>query len=125
MRIKEIAFDPAARTFTLDFERGGKATIAMAKVDQNRHTLDIAFDKAIPDRPFAALRSMYVTDFNNDVAKIAIREKAAKGWREDSILTFKKATVTELWAGRSTISRHNSSSPDIVFGNFSDSVKKP
>jgi hypothetical protein len=125
VRIKEIAFDPAKRTFTLDFERGGKATIAMAIADKNRSVLDVTLDKAIADRPFAAFRSMYVTDFNNDVAKVAVREKTAKGWREDAIMTFKKANATEVWAGRSTISRHNSSSPDMVFNTFSDGVKKP
>ncbi len=125
VRIKEIAFDPAKRTFTLDFERGGKATIAMAMADRNRTTLDVTLDRPITDRPFAALRSMYVTDFNNDVAKVAVREKNAKGWREDSILNFKKATASEIWAGRSTISRHNSSSPDMVFGAFTDGVKQP
>jgi hypothetical protein len=123
VKIKEIAFDPAKRTFTLEFVRGGKATLAMAMVDRNRTTLDVAFDKAIGDRPFAALRSMYVTDFNNDVARLAVREKNAKGWREESVMMFKKATATELWAGRSTVSRHNSSSPDMVFGNFSSTAK--
>ena len=84
VRIREVAFDPKARTFTLAFERGGAATVKMASTDQNRHTLEVALDKAVDGRPFAALRSMYVTDFNNDVARIAVREKGAKGWREDA-----------------------------------------
>jgi hypothetical protein len=126
VKLKEIAFDPAARTFTLQFERGGSATMVMSKTDQNRHALDVAFDKAIPDRPFAALRSMYVTEFNNDVARIAIRETNAKSWREEPIMAFKRATATDVWAGRHTLSRHNTSSPDMVFSGFSDrSVKTP
>ena len=44
VRIKEVAFDPKARTFSLQFERGGSATVKMAKTDQNRNTLEIAFD---------------------------------------------------------------------------------
>ena len=90
----------------------------MAKVDQNRHVLDVAFDKAVEGRPFAALRSMFVTDFNNDVARIAVREQNAKGWREDGIMTFKRASATDVWAGRIAPSRHNTSSPDMVFGAF-------
>ena len=125
VRIKEIAFDPAKRTFTLDFERGGKATIAMAVVDRNRTILDVAFDKGVSDRPFAALRSMYVTEFNNDVARVAVREKDARGWREDGIMGFKKAIATDVWAGRSAISRHNSSSPDMMFGGFTGAAAKP
>jgi hypothetical protein len=67
---------------------------------------------------------MYVTDFNNDVARVAVRETGAKGWREDGIMSFKKATATDLWAGRTTISRHNSSSPDLVFSDFRDGLAK-
>ena len=97
----------------------------MAKVDQNRNLLEVAFDKPIEGRPFAALRSMYVTDFNNDVARIAVREKGAKGWREGAIMAFDRATATDIWAGRIAPSRHNTSSPDMVFGAFSDGKAPP
>jgi hypothetical protein len=120
VKIKEIAFDPEARTFTLSFERGGRATVRMAATDQNRHVLEVAFDKPIEGRPIAALRSMYVTEFNNDVARIAVRETGAKGWREDGIMSFKRAKATDVWMGRTTPSRHNTSSPDMVFSAFGD-----
>ncbi|MBX9588627.1 MAG: hypothetical protein K2X43_04935 [Hyphomonadaceae bacterium] len=125
VKIKEVAFEPKSRTFTLVFERGGSATVKMTATDQNRHVLDVAFDKAIDGRPFAALRSMYVTDFNNDVARIAVREKGAKGWREDGIMAFKRATATDVWTGRVSPSRHNTSSPDMVFSGFSDVKETP
>jgi hypothetical protein len=118
VKIKEVAFDPKSRTFTLEFERGGSATVHMTSLDQNRQVLDIAFAKPIGGRPFAALRSMYVTDFNNDVARVAVREPGAKGWREDGILTFNGAKATDLWVGRVAPSRHNTSSPDMVFSGF-------
>ncbi len=120
VRFKEIVFDAKSRTFTLAFERGGTATLKLAKVDQSRISLDVVFDQPINGRPFTALRSMYITDFNNDVARVAVREKGAKGWREEPIMGFKKATATDIWAGRTAISRHNTSSPDIVFSQFSD-----
>jgi hypothetical protein len=119
VRIREVAFEPKSRTFRLAFERGGSATVTMAKVDQNRHALEVAFDKGIDGRPFAALRSMYVTDFNNDVARIAVIEKGAKGWREEGIMAFKRASATDVWLGRVSPSRHNTSSPDVVFRAFS------
>ena len=121
VKIREIAFDPKIKTFTLAFERGGSATVAMTKTDQNLNALDVAFDRPISGMPFAALRSMYVTDFNNDVARIAVREKGAKGWREDVIMSFKRATATDVWTGRVSPSRHNTSSPDMVFNGFSGS----
>ncbi len=118
VKIREVAFDPAARTFTLAFERGGAATVKMSTTDQNRNALDVSFDRPVDGRPFAALRSMYITDFNNDVARIAVREKDAKGWREEPILAFKRALATDIWAGRVSPSRHNTSSPDMVFNGF-------
>ncbi|MEZ5856600.1 MAG: hypothetical protein R3D67_18325 [Hyphomicrobiaceae bacterium] len=118
VRLREIAFDPKLRRFTLDFMRGGKAALTMAAVDQNRHALDVTFDKPIADLPFAALRSMYVTEFNNDVARVGVREPGAKGWREEPVLTFKGSAVTHLWAGRTGVSRHNSSSPDMAVLGF-------
>ena len=119
VKLREVAFDPKVRTFTLAFERGGTASVKMARTDQNRHTLEVAFDKPIEGRPFAALRSMYVTEFNNDVARIAVREKGAQGWREGPIMAFTRAGASEVWAGRVSPSRHNTSSPDMVFGPFS------
>lgn len=118
VKLSEIVFDPKTRTFTLAFERGGTATLRMATVDHNRHTLDVAFDKPISGRPFAALRSMFITDFNNDVARVAVREKGAKGWREEPIMAFNRALATDVWAGRTAPSRHNTSSPDMVFSGF-------
>jgi hypothetical protein len=61
-----------------------------------------------------------VTEFNNDVARIAVREKGAKAWREDTIMKFNKATATDIWAGRLSPSQHNTASPDMVFNSFSD-----
>src|SRR5262245_496045 len=120
VKLREVAFDPKSRTFTIAFERGGAASVRMAKTDRDRNTLEVEFDKGIEGRPFAALRSMYVTDFNNDVARIAVREKGAKGWREDAIMAFARATATDVWTGRTAPSRHNTSSPDMVLNGFSD-----
>ncbi|MEM9358426.1 MAG: hypothetical protein AAGB04_19745, partial [Pseudomonadota bacterium] len=68
--------------------------------------------------PFTALRSMYVTDFNNDVARVAARVSGKKGWHEDTIMAFKGGQITSLWAGRTAPSQHNTSSPDMVFKDF-------
>ena len=73
---------------------------------------------AVTGAPFAALRSMYVTEFNADVARIAVREKDAPGWREEPIMAFRRVTATDVWAGRLTPSRHNTSAPDMVFNAF-------
>jgi hypothetical protein len=54
------------------------------------------------------------------VARIAVREHGAQGWREDHIMKFDRATATDLWAGRLVPSRHNTSSPDMIFNSFSE-----
>ena len=120
VKLTEVAFDPKRRTFALRFERGGSAELKIVSVDRAMSAFDVTFDKPISGRPFAMLRSMYVTEFNNDVARIAVREKGAKGWREDDIMRFTKATATDIWTGRTAPSRHNTSSPDVVFNSFSD-----
>jgi len=118
VRLTEIAFDPRRRAFTLGFARGGSATIRLASVDQHRTILDVALDRAIDGVPFAALRSMFVTETNNDVARVGTRAKDAKGWAEEPIMTFRRATATSVWTGRVAPSRHNTSSPDMVFDGF-------
>ncbi len=117
--INEIAFEPTSRTFRLSFERGGSATVRMAGTNTNLIMFDVAFDRPITEKPFAMLRSMYVTEFNNDVARIALREKGAKSWREDNIMKFDRAFATDVWAGRLSPSHHNGTSPDIMFNSFS------
>jgi hypothetical protein len=64
------------------------------------------------------LRSMFVTEVNADVARLAWREKGARAWSEAPIMTFEKASAIELWAGRHAPSRHNTSAPDMVFRDF-------
>jgi hypothetical protein len=120
VKIKEAAFDPDKLQFTLTFERGGSATVKIANVDANRIALDVAFDHGIDGNSFAMLRSMYVTEFNNDTARIAVREQGAKGWREENIMKFDHARATDIWIGRLTPSQHNTTSPDVVFNSFSD-----
>src|SRR5205823_3238241 len=70
VNFKEIAFDPTTKTFTLSYMDGSTGTLKLASIDENRMILDVDLGKPVGnDRSFAALRSMYVTEFNADVAK--------------------------------------------------------
>ena len=81
--------------------------------------LQIGLDAvASAERPFAALRSMFVTEANSDVAHVAWRGKGDKGWREEPVMSFSRGNAVELWAGRITPSRHNTSAPDMIFRDF-------
>ena len=117
--LKEVAFDPATMTFTLNFARGGSAKLKIEKIDQDRISLETTFSGAMPNGlPFAAMRSMYATEINADVTKVAWRAKSGAGWSESPIMTFKGAPATEIWAGRTVPSNHNLSAPDMVFQQF-------
>jgi hypothetical protein len=116
--IREVAFDPQTRTFTLQFARGGSATLRLDKLDQERIVLDVALDPAVADRPFAALRSMFVSEGNSDVARVGWRGKDSDAWRQEPVMDFKRAHAAEIWAGRLAPSRHNTSAPDMVFRDF-------
>ena len=124
--LKEISFDPETRSFTLAFAQGGSATVRLTTIDQDRQVLDVGFDRAVAgEGGFAALRSMYATAFNCDVARVAWRAPGTPGWGEGAIMDWKGGEASELWAGRLTASRHNTSAPDMVFGAFSDGPMRP
>lgn len=116
--LKNIAFDPQIKAFTLAFARGGGATVRLDALDRERLALDVAFDAPIPAVPFAALRSMFVSEDNADVARVAVRESPAGARRTEPVMAFRSAPATDLWAGRLVPSRHNASAPDLTFGPF-------
>lgn len=116
--ISEVVFDPATRSFRLSFARGGAATLRLAALDQEAITLDATLAVPIAGAPFASLRSMFVTEVNNDVARVGWRSKGAQAWRQEPVMQFKRAEAVELWAGRTIPSRHNLSAPDMVFRDF-------
>src|SRR3954453_19585408 len=105
-------------TFRLTFAAGASATVKVDALDRDRLALDVSFEQPVTGKPFAALRSMYVTDTNTDVARLALREEPAAGWRGEPVMAFKAARATDLWAGRLVPSRHNTSAPDLLFSRF-------
>ena len=118
VKLKEIAFDPESRTFALAFAGGGGAHLALAALDREHIALDVTLDAPIAGAPFAALRSMYVTEFNADVARLAWKTLGGTGWGEAQVMAYPGGVVSEIWAGRLVPSRHNTSAPDMVFGPF-------
>src|SRR5579871_4928760 len=116
--ISEVDFDPAARSFRLTFSRGGEATLRLDAVDREHITLDVTFDRPVTGGPFAALRSMFVTDTNADAAQVTWLAPGGKAFETVPVMAFRHADVTELWAGRRLPSRHNTSAPDMIFRSF-------
>ncbi len=125
VELNEIAFDPKTKTFTLSFKAGGKAEMRIDTLDPDRIVLDVTFDGVPRNKPFASIRSMYVTEANSDTAHVAWRTKGGNAWGEARVLDFKGADATELWTGRMMPSRHNTSAPDTVFSRFSKGLPEP
>ena len=119
VNIREVMFDPNTKAFRLQFVRGGSATLRLQTLDTDRQVLDVTLDPQVgTDLPFAALRSMFVTEINNDVAHLAWRSNGAQSWERQLLMDFKRASAVEVWAGRLVPSRHNTSAPDMVFRDF-------
>lgn len=117
--LSEVVFDPDQRRFTLGFARGGSASLTLAALDTEHIALSVTLDRPVSGgRPFAAMRSMFVTEFNADVASVAWRAPGARSWRQQPIMDFTSASAVELWAGRVVPSRHNTSAPDMIFTDF-------
>ena len=118
VNIREVVFDPNTRSFRLQFARGGSATLRLETLDTDKQVLDVTLDQPVGDVPFAALRSMFVTEINNDVAHLDWRVKGAQSWERTPIMDFRRASAVEVWAGRLVPSRHNTSAPDTIFRDF-------
>jgi hypothetical protein len=118
VEFKEISFHPQSRTFRIAFADGGAGTVKVSEINDDHILLDVGFDQVIVGKPFAALSSMYVTEFNADVARIALQRPDEKAWLEAPIMAFGTARATKAWMGRVSPSRHNISAPDMVFSGF-------
>jgi hypothetical protein len=119
--VRDVSFEPETRSFRLSFARGGVATVRLRTLDQERIVLDVGLDPVGAERPFAALRSMFVSDTDADVAQVGWRAKGSEAWQHAGVMEFKRASAVELWAGRTVPSRHNVSAPDMSFQDFSSS----
>jgi hypothetical protein len=114
----DVAFDPATLTFTMGFVRGGAGSVRVVAVDRERTAVEVSLDERVPrDRPVLAMRSMFVTPDNADVADVLWSGPRGAGGTA-SVKDFRVADVTSIRFGRSVISRHNTSAPDTAFLGF-------
>jgi hypothetical protein len=113
--IRSISFEPATLTFRLSFANGASGVLTVAETTPAITRLTLSLDPPVAaDRPFAALRSMFVTPAQADVAVAAWPgEKSAA-----PILEFGRINAPSARFGRIEQSRHNLSAPDLVFDEF-------
>jgi hypothetical protein len=61
---------------------------------------------------------MYVNRYRSDVSEVSWRDDEAGPWRTEPVLSFHGAEARALRLGRTEISMHNTSAPDLVFYGF-------
>ncbi len=106
VNLSAIRFDPATMTFDLTFRAGGTATVKVAAIDRSHVALDVVFAQAVAGRPFAGLRSMYVTETNADGARVEWRAAGANRWQEAPVMDFRGGEGIEMKLTRAVPSRH-------------------
>ena len=115
--IRSIAFEPATMTFRLSFSNETRGVLKVAAVTRAGLSLALALDPPVPaGRPFAALRSMFVTPAQADVAVAAV--PGGTGVTIAPILDFSRMKARIARFGRIAQSQHNLSAPDLVFDEF-------
>ena len=81
---KPFSIPQSASSTCLSKEVLGPPRLRIASGDSNRLALYVAFDQDINGGPFATLRLMYVTEFNNNPLALLSASAGAKGWHEDN-----------------------------------------
>lgn len=116
VRIRKVTIDPQARSFHLDYVKGGSADLTVAKADHEELRLAVSLAPPVRKGPFLALRSMYVADDNADAAELHVTGGPRS--RNLPAVGFGQLQGTTIRFSRSVVSRHNTSAPDISFEKF-------
>lgn len=115
--VREIVFDPVRVSFRLRFADERIGTLAIVETGAAASSLEMTIDPPLPaGRPFAALRSMFVTPVQADVSTVHWSDGAGASTR--TILDFDRFRSAGARFGREQASTHNLSAPDFVFEGF-------
>ena len=119
--IRSISFEPATLTFRLSFRGGASGVLTVAETTPASTKLAVSLDPPVAaGQPFAALRSMFVTPAQADVAVAAWPGEK----RAAPILEFNRVNAPSARFGRIKQSRHNLSAPDLVFDEFATAAPR-
>ena len=115
--IRSIVFDPATMAFRISFRNQTRGVLRVSDATPARTVLALTLVPPVAvDQPFAALRSMFVTTSQADVAIAAWQGEGSQV--SASILEFSSIKAPSARFGRIQQSHHNLSAPDLVFDEF-------
>lgn len=118
----EVTTRPLA--FHLRFAQGGRAEVKVAEVSEARTALVVSLTAPTRrDVPFAVLRSMYVAADNADLSALRWRTTSAAPVQSRDLPSITTLEAVQIRFGRMLPSRHNTSAPDIRFGDFESAAR--
>jgi hypothetical protein len=116
--IQMVTYDPSKQAFNVRYSAGGKATLRLVQADRGvTRVRVVAHYAASQQTPFATVRSMFVSDGNDDVDSVSWSD-AGGAAHSDSIGRFQYGQGVQFVFGRTMTSRHNTSAPDILVGSL-------
>ncbi len=120
VEITSININPKARRFDLVFAKGGKGKLEFGEPTPTSFSVNVVLERAATtlNQPFAAVRSMYVSETNADSARLMWRSSPGSEWKGGLLPTVKQEQAVEVKIDRVVPSKHNTLSPDFVFKNF-------
>lgn len=119
-----VATRPMAVHLTL--ADGSRMVARVGETSRRRTVLDVRTSRASEaDRPFAVLRSMYVSDDNADVSELRSQADPKAPWRTTPLPELDIVAGRAFRFGRSVVSRHNTSAPDLLLHGFGNGVRPP
>jgi len=111
--LKSIAFERESLSFRLAF-KAGAGELRVAEASPERTRVEVSLPPGAGG--FAALRSMFVSEAMADTAEA--RLDGGTGAVRFPVLGFPTTDATAAMFARAKPSRHNTSAPDLWFGDF-------
>lgn len=117
VELSKLEFVPERMTFVMDYQDGSRGEMQLVAATRDKITLEYSTNRAFSaSQPMAAIRSMFVTPERSDVAEVSWKSSDAAGTMP--LPKFTRTAALEVSFGRSVVSTHNPSAPDMWFGGF-------
>ncbi len=112
-----IEFVPSELAFHLAF-KGGMGVLRVTEASPERTRLEVTLPAAAGTTPFAAIRSMFVTPDKADTA-LTVLSWGSHNPAIHPVMELTSSDAQAVMFERTVPARHNSTAPDLSFGNFS------
>lgn len=114
--LRSVAFDRARLSFRLGFD-AGDGSVRLLEASPDRTKVEVTLPEVQDGTAFAALRSMFVSTDVADTAE-AVIQRPKGGPLRVPVADMPATDATTASFVRIQPSRHNTSAPDLVFGEF-------